>query len=401
MLPPKLRQPSDRRPRTIDDVPATTQQRELHIGPRWVQSSGTNRIAKGGFLARALLGYAVFESVGFAVVTPKETEEVPTLELRITAEDQEVTDEGLTAMLDYMDFVLDLPQASSGEGFQISFEQMTFLGSSQSDILKQVICWSCEPGRSSKFAERCKRWKIICPATDWTQVNRYLLQVGFAFYPPPCPTYLLTDEHPSIEEGNPEMKIFEPNEEIQKFAKLEEEMQHEVATHKDTEGHVHLPAAEDGSRVSKYKDGQIPAKLDVGFAIVSQGFDGKEGYLRIQGCEGDLDMDGLHEMMDFMDAFTLSPSAERGFSIMYDMRTLRAPSMQMVTTVAEWGAHPVRQKRWEQLNTSCKVIITAGLRFTLAKGILSTFFLLCPPVTRTYLMYEPDQPLESAVLFEP
>ena len=27
-----------------------------------------------------------------------------------------------------MDFVLDLPQASSGEGFQISFEQMTFLG---------------------------------------------------------------------------------------------------------------------------------------------------------------------------------------------------------------------------------------------------------------------------------
>ena len=41
-----------------------------------------------------------------------------------------------------------------------------------------------------------------------------------------------------------------------------------------------------GSRVSKYKDGQIPAKLNVGFAIVSQGFDGKEGYLRIQGCEG-------------------------------------------------------------------------------------------------------------------
>ena len=49
-------------------------------------------------------------------------------------------------------------------------------GSSQSDILKQVgeldsllearalprascevICWSCEPGRSSKFAERCDR----------------------------------------------------------------------------------------------------------------------------------------------------------------------------------------------------------------------------------------------------
>ena len=26
-------------------------------------------------------------------------------------------------------------------------------------------------------------------------------------------------------------------------------------------------------------------------------------------------MDGLHEMMDFMDAFTLSPSAERGLRL--------------------------------------------------------------------------------------
>ena len=32
------------------------------------------------------------------MVSLKETEEVPTLELRITAEDQEVTDDGLTAM---------------------------------------------------------------------------------------------------------------------------------------------------------------------------------------------------------------------------------------------------------------------------------------------------------------
>lgn len=75
---------------------------------------------------------------------------------------------------------------------------------------------------------------------------------------------------------------------------------------------------------------------------------------------------------------------------------------------------------WEELNHSCKIIITAGLRFTLAKGVLSTFFLMClgcgvhfchlvaavakcrcPPVTKTYLMSDPDQPLDSAVLFEP
>lgn len=35
----------------------------------------------------------------------------------------------------------------------------------------------------------------------------------------------------------------------------------------------------------------------------------------------------------------------RGFSITYDVRMMRSPSMQMVTTVAEWGAAPVRQKR--------------------------------------------------------
>ena len=84
---------------------------------------------------------------------------------------------------------------------------------------------------------------------------------------------------------------------------------------------------------------------------------------------------------------------------------------------------------WERLNHSCKIIITAGLRFTLAKGVLTTFFLMCPgkhsrgepwmpydtmhamdvgmrflrcpPVTRTYLMWDPDQPLETAALFEP
>ena len=63
------------------------------------------------------------------------------------------------------------------------------------------------------------------------------------------------------------MKIFEPNQasqrekggmreghqradhlqEIQKFARLEEDLQQEVATHKDMEGHVHLPTADNGA----------------------------------------------------------------------------------------------------------------------------------------------------------
>lgn len=81
-------------------------------------------------------------------------------------------------------------------------------------------------------------------------------------------------------------------------------------------------------------------------------------------------MEGLNEMMDFMDAFTLSEKAQQGaqrvrnlselglkqclggFSITYDVRNMRSPSMQMVTAVAEWGAAPVRQKRRSYLFAS-------------------------------------------------
>ena len=30
----------------------------------------------------------------------------------------------------------------------------------------------------------------------------------------------------------------------------------------------------------------LPTEINVGFALVSQGYDGKEGYLKIQGLEG-------------------------------------------------------------------------------------------------------------------
>merc|ERR1712073_92451 len=59
------------------------------------------------------------------------------------------------------------------------------------------------------------------------------------------------------------------------------------------------------------------------------------------------------------------------------------------------------QKKWGKLNLACKVVITAGFRFSAAKGILSAFFLLCPPVCRTYLLTDPDEPEESATMFEP
>ncbi|CAK9117541.1 unnamed protein product [Durusdinium trenchii] len=338
-------------------------------------------------------------NVGFATLKLNQLESDdetlgPRLELRISAtDDGYVTEEGLSAMLEFMDFVLDLPQVSCGEGFQLTFDQM--LGTSYLEVIKRVICWSCEHGRTSKWVHRCKLWKIIVAASAYPQVSGFLLQGAFKFYPPPCTTYLLTDD-----DQNPNVKIFEPERETLKLARLEEDLQDEVAAHTDSEGHVHLQHQK-GLRKARNWGDSLPSEINVGFALVSQGFDGVEGYLKIKGLDGDLSMEGLNEMMDFMDAFTLSDKAQQGFSIMYDVRSMRSPSMQMVTTVAEWGAAPVRQKRWERLNHSCKIIITAGLRFTLAKGVLTTFFLMCPPVTRTYLMWDPDQALDTAALFEP
>merc|ERR1719323_572152 len=106
-------------------------------------------------------------------------------------------------------------------------------------------------------------------------------------------------------------------------------------------------------------------------------------------------------MMDFMDAFVDSENAACGFSITYDLRALHAPSLSMVTRVAEWGGDPVRQEKWERLNHTCKVVVSSGIKYTLCKTMLSTFFFLCPPVCRTFLLTDPDEAEETAVVFMP
>eukprot|EP00440_Ansanella_granifera_P059598 gb/GFBE01064594.1/.p1 GENE.gb/GFBE01064594.1/~~gb/GFBE01064594.1/.p1 ORF type:complete len:402 (+),score=60.72 gb/GFBE01064594.1/:1-1206(+) len=341
--------------------------------------------------------------VGFAVVKLVESDEVPRLDIRISAaEEGEVTDDSLSAMLEFLDFALDLPQASGGEGFQLTYE-VPNIGSSQIEVIRGLVCWSCEPGRQAKWLQRCKRWKIIVAEGVYHKVSKLLLYSVFYLYPPPCTTYLLTDTNPFVDDGDTEPLVFHPNADTLAIAKLGDDLQQEVASHAHQLGHAapgEVASASAASRDWGWGE-ELPDVICVGFAEVHQGFDGKEAYLKIFGVDGDVSEDGLAQMMDFMDAFTLSEKAQTGFSIMYDLRSLRAASMNLVTRIAEWGAEPSRQKRWETLNHSCKVVISAGLKYTLAKGILTTFFLICPPVCRTYLMTEPDQPLDLATVFEP
>merc|ERR1719369_2489375 len=100
--------------------------------------------------------------------------------------------------------------------------------------------------------------------------------------------------------------------------------------------------------------------------------------------------------MDYMDAFVDGPLAQSGFSISYDLREMSIASMSVVTRIAEWGAQPERKEKWERLNRACRVIVPGGLLYAVCKGVLSTFFFVCPPVVRTLLLTDPDQPESSA-----
>lgn len=87
--------------------------------------------------------------------------------------------------------------------------------------------------------------------------------------------------------------------------------------------------------------------------------------------------------------------------MIYDLRQLSMPSMKMVMRVAEWGKLPQRQAKWSKLNKSCKIVVNPGMRFSVCKGALKSFFYICPAVCRTFLLTDPDESEETAIVFEP
>merc|ERR1719359_1842308 len=101
-----------------------------------------------------------------------------------------------------------------------------------------------------------------------------------------------------------------------------------------------------------------------------------------------------------MDDFVHSPNAQQGFSVTYDLRLLSIPSMNMLMRIADWGNNPYRQDKWVRLNKSCKVVVTAGIRFSMCKAVLKSFFYVCPPVCRTIIATELDQPEEECAVFD-
>lgn len=142
---------------------------------------------------------------------------------------------------------------------------------------------------------------------------------------------------------------------------------------------------------------------DVKFCLLRQRLNERTGLgeLVIIARSSPITEDGLTTMMAFMDGFLETDSAKNGFSITWDMRALRRPSIDVIRRVAEWGKQPKRQEAWARLNKVCKVVVPSGFVFTLAKGILATFFFACPPVCDTYLITDPEQPEEEGAYFSP
>eukprot|EP00442_Polarella_glacialis_P047680 CAMPEP_0115104996 /NCGR_PEP_ID=MMETSP0227-20121206/35691_1 /TAXON_ID=89957 /ORGANISM="Polarella glacialis, Strain CCMP 1383" /LENGTH=350 /DNA_ID=CAMNT_0002502107 /DNA_START=111 /DNA_END=1159 /DNA_ORIENTATION=- len=263
--------------------------------------------------------------VGFAVVQLVENvDEVPRLELRVDAvEAGEISEAGISALLEFLDFALALPllqlEASSKEGFQLTYNSAS-LGAAQLDFVRRLVCWCCEPVRQATW-QRCKRWKIVV-AEDYglNQVGKLLLYSAFCLYPPPCPTYLLTDAAAplSVCEGegpfapNPDVVFFAPNPETLAIARLQCDLASEVACRKrsgsdaeklpdEATGVVPSASAEGDGRdlrrevaPKKVWEGKLPDSIEVGFAEVHQGLSrAGVGFLKILGREGDLTDAGL------------------------------------------------------------------------------------------------------------
>merc|ERR1712136_598770 len=109
----------------------------------------------------------------------------------------------------------------------------------------------------------------------------------------------------------------------------------------------------------------------------------------------------LDHLFAYVDAFVASDMSKNGFGITYDFRALRLPSMNMIMRVGEWGSLPERKSAWEVKNLTSSVVVSSGMAFAMSKAALVGFFYICPPIVRTYLLFDPSEDKETACFFDP
>lgn len=331
--------------------------------------------------------------------------------------DYSTTDEGMQALFEFLGIVLVMREIAAG--FVLTCD---FRGWSKPpiDFLTELLRWGQEPARQAVWSERCRHWQLVASDGPYFTVSRYSLSLFFYLDPPICLTYLVTStDRAGLEDAvyyepeNPEAEskgVFSwqiVEDPVSALASLGS-----IAYGGSSSSSPQTPRRRKSLTVAENKSAKIVipefskdgvANLDVGFAQIHSKFDEKLqlGCFTVMMSDGVATDEGVQGLLDFMEVFTYLPVCEAGFGTIYDLRCMNMPSMHLVMAIGDWANEPARKKRWEDYQKICIFAMRPGIAFAICKGVLTSLFLACPPVCRTYLVNDPDDLNEdNATIFE-
>lgn len=301
----------------------------------------------------------------------------PEWELRVHALDGPWSAQGVLALRDFIDYMLNRPWAKEA-GLLLTYD-VTEVGMPQFDVIEDVLACVDEQPRRDLWRRRLACCRLVLSSDSYVRVVHAVLTGLCYVFPPACDTYLVTDASAPLSLAD---RIYQA---------------------------PHIPSlAELSPKASEVAVTKVPklrqiACLDGGFLTVEVGqeTDTGMGYVRILASSGPLGLEQLNQVLDFVDAFTMTADCVQGWAMTYDLRALRVPTMTMIKKIAEWGNVPDRKARWEAGNKAAKVVIPPGYKLSVSKGLLAAFFVLCPPVCKVLLLTSPDQDEAKAIVFEP
>lgn len=353
--------------------------------PRHVQEPFLASVASSSETKVPLLNVG-FASLELTIASPRAP-----LEFCFTAGSGAVAREGVSALLELVCRTLSSLQASGD--FAMCFDLRGAKSPSEAlDLVFRSRRWRGAPEWASVSVRRCMGWRIIVQAGAPFKEVRSALDCFFYLHPPVCPTRLVTS--PGDNGGNGSGVSAEwPRENglgggVDSWCSL-------LA---DGEDGLHLDGPAEAVALPLWHGAGLPCSFDAGFLHLLH----SPGQLIVRAEKGrPQTQERLGMVLAFLDDFLQCLQAQGGFTAHFDLRALPLPSLATVCHLAIWGADAARRERWQRLCVSCVVVVGPGLAFLLAKGLLSKFFSLCPPVCRTLLLREPDEPPSSAFFFDP
>jgi len=131
-----------------------------------------------------------FEEIGFARLELKRLTEWPWLEILIKANECDIEQEEIEALLNFVSEVLYSDKARDGFGLTYDFRMLK--NPSVSGLLA-IARWSAEPERKELFETCCIACKTCVPSGWKYFATKAAMSAFFGINPPTCKTYLMTD----------------------------------------------------------------------------------------------------------------------------------------------------------------------------------------------------------------